>query len=68
MDQPSIMMMCRVVRVISKEIILAPICGIMVKVTVMTVVTVKGHIVGLFFIPTTARTGRIDGNVDVVTY
>lgn len=43
-------------------------CGIMVKVTVMTVVTVKDHIVGLFFIPTTARTGRIDGNVDVVTY
>lgn len=40
----------------------------MVKVTVMTVVTVKGHIVGLFFIPTTALTGRIDGNVDVVTY
>lgn len=40
----------------------------MVKVTVMAVVTVKGHIVGLFFIPTTARTGRIDGNVDVVTY
>lgn len=40
----------------------------MVKVTVMTVVTVKGQIVGLFFILTTARTGGIDGNVDVVTY
>lgn len=42
-------------------------CGIMVKVTVMTVVTVKGYIVGLFLILMTALINEIDGNVDVVT-